>query len=68
MVGGIFKKPYTKKEQEIYNLAYNRGISIGKTKGRKESIDEFTNKMIIMMPGHKDDIKQIAEQLMQNCN
>lgn len=34
---------------------------------RKESynkaIDDFADKMIIMMPGHKQDILQIAEQL-----
>ena len=38
----FFKKPYTKKEQEIYNLAYHRGINIGKRKGREEAIDDFT--------------------------
>ena len=38
----FFKKPYTKKEQEIYNLAYHRGINVGKRKGREEAIDDFT--------------------------
>ena len=37
----FFKKPYTKKEQEIYNLAYYRGINVGKRKGREEAIDDF---------------------------
>ena len=37
----FFKKPYTKKEQEIYNLAYHRGINVGKRKGREETIDDF---------------------------
>ena len=37
----FFKKPYTKKEQEIYNLAYHRGINVGKRKGREEAIDDF---------------------------
>ena len=37
----FFKKPYTKKEQEIYNLADHLGINVGKRKGREEAIDDF---------------------------
>ena len=34
-------------------------------KARAEAIDEFADKMIIMMSGHKQDILQIAEQLKE---
>ena len=30
---------------------------------RAKAIDEFAEKMIIMMPGHKEDILLIAKQL-----
>ena len=30
---------------------------------REKAIDEFAEKMIVMMPGHRQDILQVAEQL-----
>ena len=30
---------------------------------RAKAIDEFAERMIIMMPGHRHDIEQIAEEL-----
>ena len=34
-----------------------------RAEARAEAIDEFADKMIIMMSGHKQDILQIADQL-----
>ena len=45
-------KGYEKVMQEVHDAEV-----------RAEAIDEFADKMIIMMPGHKQDILQIAEQL-----
>ena len=45
---------------------YFNSTEIGKyrfQKGYNKAIDDFEDKMIIMMPGHKQDILQIAEQL-----
>ena len=45
---------------------YFNSTEIGKyrfQKGYNKAIDDFADKMIIMMPGHKQDILQIAEQL-----
>lgn len=33
---------------------------------RNQAIDEFTNKMIIMMPGHRQDIENIAKQMKKD--
>ena len=30
---------------------------------RNKAIDDFADRMIIMMPGHRQDILQVAEQL-----
>ena len=41
--------------QECCDTSFNIGYN--------NAVDDFADKMIIMMPGHKQDILQIAEQL-----
>ena len=58
----FFKKPYTKKEQEIYNLTYHRGINVGKRKGREEAIDDFAK---CLSKHDRQVINDIIEDLEQ---
>lgn len=48
----------TFEAQELCDNAFNIGYN--------KAIDDFADKMIIMMPGHKQDILQIAEILKEN--
>ena len=43
-------------------------IKKAKRTARNKAIDEFVEKMIIMMPGHRQDIEQIAEQMKGGGN
>lgn len=47
MVNSLDKRAYTKEEQEIYNLAYHRGINRGRADGRADVIDECVNRLNI---------------------
>lgn len=52
------------KEELIKALQYDRGqYEKGYKDGYADAIDEFAEKIIVMMPGHRQDIEQVAEQL-----
>ncbi len=63
----LIKSPYPDgmdKEELLKILVYNRKqYDKGYVDGYAEAIHEFAHKMIIMMPGHKEDILEIAKKL-----
>lgn len=60
--GNDYRYRFTREEvNKIKNVLDNREEHDRELYNK--AINEFADKMIIMMPGHKQDILQIAEQL-----
>ena len=54
---GVFpKSEWFIKFNDIYKIRNDE---------RKKTVKEFSDKMVIMMPGHKEDIEAIAKDLLR---
>lgn len=54
---------YTNGVELIPVFRVEQALEHYEKKKQNKTIDEFAGKMIIMMPGHKDDILLVAEQM-----
>ena len=70
-----FNKKMDGHDREIYAKGYNQGtidraeeLQKCREYGYNKAIDEFADRMISMMPGHKQDILKIAEQMKGEQN
>ena len=60
-IGTIEEFKALKEHLQIIQEAYEN--TDGYRDGYAKAIDEFADKTIVMMPGHRQDIEQIAEQM-----